>query len=67
MFDKGYLSGVVTMMRQWSLLHGRQDQSFFGTVCKGEAQKPKTNQFLIHDTPADLAQCFNVQSLINSA
>jgi hypothetical protein len=43
MFGKGYLSGVLL---RWQLSpHGCQDLSFFGTMCKGEAQGERKKLF----------------------
>jgi hypothetical protein len=37
MFGRGYLSGMVTVLRRWQSLQGRQEQSFLGTMCRGNA------------------------------
>jgi hypothetical protein len=37
MFDKGYLSGVVTKFKQQQSPQGRHHPSFLGTMCKEEA------------------------------
>jgi hypothetical protein len=38
MFGKEYLSGVVTMLRQWKSPHRGHDPSFFGIICNVEAK-----------------------------